>query len=137
MSTMDFFEPRISADMAPWWEGCRAHELRFQKCKHCGKVRWPASYVCPECLSEAYEQTVLPNQGTLYSFVVMYKPFHPSLQEKVPYVIGAVDLEEDVRISVNMFDVDPDSLHCGMPVDIVFEDSETYSRPIAKLKGER
>lgn len=133
---MDFFEPRISADTAAWWEGGRAHELRFQKCRCCGNVRWPASYVCPQCLSEEYEQIVLPNEGTLYSYVVMHKPFHPSLKDKVPYIVGAVDLAEGVRISVNMFDVDPEKLRCGMPVTIDFLDSETYSRPIAKLKGE-
>lgn len=133
---MDFFEPRISVDTAAWWEGCRAHELRFQKCSCCGKVRWPASYVCPQCSSEAFERVVLPNEGTLYSFVVMHKPFHPSLQDKVPYIVAEVDLAEGVRISANMFDVAPEQLHCGAPVEIVFSDSETYSRPIAKLKGE-
>ena len=132
---MDFFEPRINADNAPFWEGCKAHELRFQRCKRCGKVRWPAAYLCPECLSEDTEWVTLPNRGTLYSYVVMQKPFHPSLAEKVPYVIAEVDLAEGVRITTNMFDCDVSALKCGGEVAIDFLDSETYSRTIAIWKG--
>ena len=36
-----------------------------------------------------------------------------------------------------MFDVDPDELKCGAEVTIDFADSETYSRPIAKLKEKK
>ena len=133
---MDFFEPRISADTAQYWEGCKAHELRFQKCSCCGTVRWPASYICPECMSEKYEQMTLPNEGILYSYIVMNKPFHPSLRDKVPYIVAAVDLAENVRILANMFDCDPADVHCGAPVEVEFLDSGTYSRPIARLKGE-
>ena len=133
---MDFFEPRISADTAPFWEGCRAHELRFQRCKHCGKVRWPAGYLCPDCLSEESEPVVLPPEGTIYSYVVMHKPFHPSLADKVPYVVASVDLAEGVRILANLLDWDGEDLRCGMPVTIDWQDSETYSRPIVKRKGE-
>lgn len=133
---MDFFEPRISADTKEFWEGCRAHELRIQKCKSCGRLRWPAGRFCPDCLSEETELAVLPPEGTIYSYVIMEKPFHPSLKEKVPYVVAAVDVAEDVRILVNMFDCEPENIHCGDTVEIDFLDSETYSRPVAKYKEE-
>ena len=130
----DFFEPRISADTKLYWDGCRAHELRFQRCKACGKLRSPAAYLCPNCLSEEYETVVLPNEGTLYSYIVMQKPFHPSVAEKVPYVVAAIDLAEGVRIEANMELSELEGLRCGDKVSIDFYDSETYSRPIAKRK---
>lgn len=132
---MEFFEPRMNADTVAFWEGCRAHELRFQRCKACGHVRWPAAYLCPECLSNETETTVLPPEGTLYSYVVMHKPFHPSVTDKVPYVVATVDLNDGVRILTNLVDCDPEKLRCGDKVVIDFADSETYSRPIARLKG--
>ena len=131
---MEFFEPKINADAVAFWEGCKAHELRFQCCCKCGHVRWPAAYLCPQCLSEDTEMVVLPPEGKLYSYVVMHKVFHPSLAEKVPYVVATVDLADGVRILTNLEGCGAAQLHCGMPVDIVFEDSENYSRPIAKIR---
>lgn len=133
---MKFFEPRINADTAFFWEGCHAHELRFQRCRNCGHVRWPAAYVCPECLSSDSEITVLPKEGVLYSYVVMHKPFHPSVADKVPYVVATVDLQDGVRILTNLEGCDIQTLHCGDKVCIDFVDSETYSRPVARIKGE-
>ncbi len=133
---MDFFEPRISADTAAFWAGCREHKLMIQRCKDCGRLRWPASYVCPDCLSSETELVELPPEGTLYSYVVMQKPFHPSLADKVPYIVAAVDVAEGVRILANIFDCDPSTLHCGDAVSIDWCDCETYSRPIARKKGD-
>lgn len=131
---MAFFEPRINGDAAAFWEGCKEHELRFQRCQKCGHIRWPAAYLCPQCLSEQMQMTVLPPRGTLYSYVIMEKVFHPSLAEKVPYVIAAVDLEEGVRILTNLEEWKPEQLRCGAPVDICFEDCGSYSRPIARIR---
>lgn len=133
---LEFFEPRINPDTAPFWEGCRAHTLRFQRCAKCGHVRWPASYLCPECLSEETEPAILPPVGKLYAYVVMHRAFHPDVTDKVPYVIATVDLEDDVRILTNLIDCDPKDLRCGQDVVIDFIDSQTYSRPVARLKGE-
>ena len=110
---MEFFEPRINADAAGFWEGCREHTLRFQRCRCCGHVRWPAAYLCPECLSSDTEMTQLPPEGVLYSYVVMHKPFHPSVADKVPYVVATVDLQDGVRILTNLVDCDPATLRCG------------------------
>lgn len=133
---MEFFEPRINADTAEFWAGCKAHELRFARCKQCGTVRWPGGYLCPACLSSEAETAVLPKEGTLYSYVIMDRPFHPSVADKVPYVVATVDLSEGVRILANILEYTPEKLRCGAKVTIDFADAETYSRPIAKLKGE-
>lgn len=134
---MDFFTPRISSDTAAYWQGCREHELRVSRCKCCGEYVWPAGRFCPNCLSEETELVTLPREGTLYSFVVMHKPFHPSLADKVPYIVATVDVAENVRILANIFNQNPDTLHCGDRVRIDFLDSETYSRPIAVLEEKR
>ena len=133
---MEFFEPRISCDTAEFWAGCKEHKLIFRKCSNCGKVIWPAGYLCPDCLCEKSESVELAPEGALYSYVVMHKPFHPSLADKVPYVVAAVDLADGVRIIANILDCDIERLRCGDSVVIDFADAETYSRPIAHIKGE-
>lgn len=132
---MEFFEPRVNMDAETFWEGCREHELRFQRCKACGKLRWPAAHLCPDCLSGDAELAVLPPEGTIYSYVVMHKPFHSSTADKVPYVVAAVDLGEGVRILANLADGETGQIRCGAPVSVEFQDSETYSRPVVRLKG--
>lgn len=132
---MEFFEPRVNMDAAAFWEGCREHELRFQRCKACGKLRWPAAHLCPDCLSGDVELATLPPEGTIYSYVVMHKPFHPSTADKVPYVVAAVDLGEGVRILANLADGETGPIRCGAPVTVEFQDSKTYSRPVVRLKG--
>lgn len=130
---MKFFEPRINYDNKEFWEGCKNHELRFQKCRQCGKVRWPASYICPDCLSEEYDMVTLPDSGTIYSYIVMDKPFHPSLADKVPYVVALVDLDEGVRIVTNIIDYTPGKVHCGDKVKIDWFDTDTFSKPVVKI----
>lgn len=134
---MNFFEPKISYDTASFWEGCKNHELQFQKCSVCQNVRWPASYLCPHCLSEKTELTVLKPEGTIYAYIVMDKPFHPSLSEQLPYIVALVDLEADVRIVTNLIDCNIEDVHCGDKVVLEFLDYDTYTKPVAKLKQKR
>lgn len=131
-----FFEPRISADTKAFWDACREHRLAFQKCSVCGTTRWPAAYLCPNCLSEKFTMAELPQEGVVESFVVFQKPFHPSLKETVPYVTATVDLADGVRIVTNIVNSEPENIRCGARVRLVWADSETYTRPIFELMEE-
>src|ERR1051325_9467901 len=39
-------------ELAPFWEGCRAEELRIPRCEACGKLVWYPQLACPRCGSE-------------------------------------------------------------------------------------
>lgn len=131
----EFFAPRVSADTKAFWEGCKEHKLLIQKCTDCGKTRWPAAYLCPHCLSEQAELAEMGPEATVHSFVVFRKPFHPSLEETLPYIVATVDLDEDVRIVSNIVGCEPGDVHCGDKVELAWADGETYTRPVFKLKG--
>lgn len=130
---MAFFEPRVSADTASFWEGCKSRELRFQKCTACGKLRWPASYLCPDCLSEAYETEAVEKEGKIYSYIVFEKPFHPSLKEKVPYITALVDLSCGLRIHANIPYGERERVRCGAKVKIGFSEDDVHS-PVATIE---
>ena len=130
----EFFAPDISADTAAFWEGCKEHKLVLQKCKKCGKLRWPAAYLCPNCLSEETELCELSGEGVIYSYAIYYKPFHPSVADKVPYVVAEVDLKEGARLVSNIVDCELSELKCGLPVEVRFIDGEGYARPVFVLK---
>lgn len=126
---VDFFAPRISGDTNFFWENCKNHKLTAQRCRKCGAMRWPAGYLCPECLSEETEIVDLPQEGILYSFVVMHRPFHPDLADKVPYIVAEVDFPGGVRLVSNLVDCAPEELKCGQKVRLAWNDG-TYTRPV-------
>ena len=136
MEKLDFFAPRISADTKMFWEGCKEHKLEIQRCKKCGKLRWPAAFLCPDCLSGETELQEMSGEGTLYSYVTFQKAFHPSVQDKVPYTVGVVELEGGVRIISNIVDCEPEQLACNKKVKMKWMDCEEYTKPVFELVEE-
>ena len=136
MEKLDFFAPRISADTKMFWEGCKEHKLEIQRCKKCGKLRWPAAFLCPDCLSSEAEMQEMSGEGTLYSYVTFQKAFHPSVQDKVPYTVGVVELEGGVRIISNIVDCEPEQLACNKKVKMKWMDCEEYTKPVFELVEE-
>lgn len=132
----EYFAPRISADTAPFWDGCRQHKLLLQKCGRCGHIRWPAAYLCPQCLSEEADWTPMSGRGTLYSYIVMHKAFHPSIEENVPYIVAEIDLEEGVRILSNLEPEEGQTPHCGDRVNLDWCDGQQYSKTVFRIEKE-
>lgn len=130
----EYFAPGISADTRFFWEGTREHKLLAQRCKKCGKLRWPASYLCPECLSDDTELAELSGEGVLYSFTVFHKPFHPSLSEKVPYIVCEVDLKEGIRIVSNLAESGGVRPACGSRLKVCWQELEGYTKPVFKME---
>ena len=85
--------PKINADTAAFWEGCREHELRIQKCGECGHLRWPPAFLCPHCLSGKTELVRASGRGTVYSYTVYRVAFDPAFRGDLPYVVALVALE--------------------------------------------
>ena len=122
--------PKINADTKPFWDACRNHELRFQKCTECGHVRWPPSILCPLCYSNKTEWIRASGKGTVFSFVVYHKAFHPGFEADLPYVVAIVELQEGPYFLTNIVGCDPSEMSCEMPVDVVWEDiTEEFSLP--------
>ena len=82
--------------------------------------------MCPALSqSTASAWSATAGTGTVYTFTVVRQAFIPSLADKLPYVVVAVDLDGGRRgpASVsNLVDVDPDEVAIGMPVEVVWED---------------
>ena len=117
------FLPRITEDSQPFWEGCAQHRLMFQRCAHCGQPRLPASFLCPRCLSRQYAWEPSAGRGSIYSFVVFRRAFHPALANRVPYVVASVDLEEGVRLLTNIVNYGTTQIKCGAEVMVDFIDA--------------
>jgi uncharacterized OB-fold protein len=117
--------PAPDLDSQPFWEGCKAHELRAQRCSQCRQLRWPPQSFCPECYSWDFEWAKLAETGTVYSFVVVHYVAIPAFQEDVPYIVAHITVdgtEERVKLISNVIDCPWQDVRVGMPVRVAFED---------------
>jgi uncharacterized OB-fold protein len=122
--------PKPNADTKPFWEGCKDHQLRFQKCRECGFVRWPPSLLCPSCHSAESDWIRATGKGRVYSFAVYHVAFHPAFKDDIPYVTAVVELDEGPRLLTDIIGCNPSDVTCDMPLDVIWHDiSEELSLP--------
>jgi len=114
--------PSPSSLSAPFWEATSRHELILQRCDSCGRFRHYPQYLCPHCLGGSWTWTASPGTGTVYSYAVTHRAFHPSWADRIPYAVVTVTLDEGVRM---VSDLDPDDtarVAVGSAVEVYFED---------------
>lgn len=100
--------PVIDHLSAPFWEGCKAHELRLQRCRACGALRFPAGPLCLQCRSAEADWIRSKGRGRVYSW------------------------------PTNIVDCPPEGVTAGMPVQVVFRDiNEDVSLPQFKPSAGR
>ncbi len=114
--------PIPNADTRTFWEGCRNHQLRFQKCGKCGLVRWPPSIICPKCHSLEHGWVLAGGKGEVFTYAVYHQAFHAAFQKDLPYVVAVIHLEEGPHILSSLVGCDHRQVRCGMPVRLVWED---------------
>lgn len=117
--------PQPDADSRPFWEGCKDHELRAQRCCGCARFRWPPQAFCPECYSWQSEWQALGDTGTVASFVVVHYVSIPAFANDVPYVIAHIamdDTEGRVVLISNVIGCHWQDVRVGMAVQAVYDD---------------
>ena len=112
--------PRIGPDSAPFWEGCRAGELRLPWCEDCNRPHLPPGPVCPFCFSGRLDWRRASGRGHVSTFTIVHKAWFPSFADEVPYNVVQVELEEGPRLTANLVDADPGVLRVGLAVEVLF-----------------
>jgi uncharacterized OB-fold protein len=115
--------PIPSSNSAPFWEGCRNHELLMQRCDRCGNFTFPPSGHCTQCLASTLTWTKTSGRGKIYSYVVYHRAYHPGFEQEIPYVVALVELDEGPRLITNIVGCDVRSVCCDTPVEVIFEDA--------------
>ncbi len=88
--------------------------LRFQKCDRCGYLRYPIAALCPECLETRAQWVTDPGDGSVWSFCVYHKAFHPGFESLVPYVVALVELDSGPRLITNLVGFAREAVHIGL-----------------------
>ena len=120
--------PVADEETKPFWEYTKKHELRVQRCQGCGKLYYPVNPICPHCLHMGADWAKLSGKGTVYSFIIAQRRYHPAVP--VPYVVAIIELEDGIRMISNVVECKPEDVRVGMPVEVVFDDlSPEFSLP--------
>jgi uncharacterized OB-fold protein len=117
--------PAPDPDTQPFWDACRAHELRAQRCAGCGAYRWPPQAVCPECYSWDFTWERLAETGTVDTFTVTHYVAVPSFVDDAPFVVAHITIDgtdNRVRLVSNVVDVPWQQVRVGMRVRVRFDD---------------
>ena len=117
--------PVPDLDTQPFWDACREHELRAQRCTTCGRFRWPPQGFCPSCYSWEHEWSQLSGLGTVKSFSVVHHSAVPSFKDSLPYVVAVIALEgtdDHVDIVSNVVGCPWEDIKVGMRVEVAFSD---------------
>lgn len=107
-----------------FWDGAREGKLLVQRCDDCGHRQHPPGPVCRSCLSAGVTPIEVSGRGTVYTHTVTTHVFHPYFEDKVPYVLVVVELEEQqgLKLLSRMTDCAEDEVRIGMQVEVSFVD---------------
>jgi uncharacterized protein len=110
-----------SAVTRPFWDGCAAGELLFQRCRGCRAAQFPPAEHCRVCLGPDLAWERGAGLGSLYSWTVVHRPVTPAFT--VPYAPAIVDLDEGYQMMTNLIGVAPEAITPGLAVQVEFHDT--------------
>ena len=123
--------PRFySAGSREFYQAAKNRELRIQQCAECGRFRFPPQPMCPDCHSLDSRWTPVSGRGTVHTFTVVHHfeprsvPMFSWPADQYPIVVVIVELPDagGVHVVSNIVDCDPEDIHVGMAVEVVFRD---------------
>ncbi|MBW2078743.1 MAG: OB-fold domain-containing protein, partial [Deltaproteobacteria bacterium] len=94
----------------------------LQKCKWCGRFRFPPSPGCYYCGKRGESWQSVSGKGVLYSWIVIHHPLDKRLANEVPFVVVLVELEEGPRMAGRLTGCDRNEINTGMPVKVMYDD---------------
>jgi uncharacterized OB-fold protein len=124
--------PRVDDDNRFFWTSGADGKLRFQRCQQCQTYIHPPAPRCPFCMTDSLRPEAVSGRGKVESFTVNHQQWIPGGDV---YVIAWVSIaeQEDVRLTTNLIDVEPEQVRIGAPVEVVFEQHDDVYLPLFKL----
>ncbi|BBK32331.1 hypothetical protein EDC65_1129 [Stella humosa] len=120
MTAYDKPLPKIDTLTRPFWELAKDEKLAVQLCNDCGDRHFPASPVCPKCLSKDQGWEVVSGRGTLFSWVTFHRAYWNGFAKDLPYDVCLIELDEGPFFVSNLVDAGGEAA-VGARVEVVFE----------------
>jgi uncharacterized OB-fold protein len=100
-------------------------QLIGSRCRACGITTFPSQASCARCASTDMEEHFLARRGRLWAWTTQdFPPPSPPYTgatgaEFVPFGVGYVELDGDVRVEARLTEADPQVLRIGMDMELV------------------
>jgi uncharacterized OB-fold protein len=100
-------------------------QLIGSRCAACGIVTFPAQDSCPRCASTDMGEHRLARRGRLWAWTTQDFPppsppyTGPTGRDFVPFGVGFVELDGEVKVEARLTESDPAALANGMEMELV------------------
>lgn len=84
---------------APHLQALAQGDLLIRQCASCSGKQWPPRPFCRTCQSRKFAWIPAPATGTIASYSIAYRAFHPAYVDHLPAATVLVDLESGIRIA--------------------------------------
>ncbi|MBW2942718.1 Zn-ribbon domain-containing OB-fold protein [Zhongshania aquimaris] len=110
---------KVGGDPAdlPFWNACEDELFLIHQCQRCKRGYWPASR-CVDHGNEAMEWVAASGKATLHTYTIIHRTHLASMKDKVPFVVGVVELDEGPFFHTNIVDCSHSMLELGMPLQV-------------------
>ena len=114
-------------------EALAQERLTFQRCAACGNAWLPPRDACPSCLLPEWAWEDARGSGRLVSWVVYHRAYRPDFEDRVPYNVALVELDEGPRLITNVVGVDGGD---GLEIDraVVWQPDREGEVPVARFR---
>ncbi len=118
---VDTWLPAPTPATAPFFDGAREGKLRLQCCAACDTWAYPLRERCQSCGATEMTWRDASGAGTLYSFGLLRRVYHPRHEGRLPLILAEVNIAEGIRLSTNLVEIEPADIRIGMMLMVDFE----------------
>lgn len=105
-----------------FWTAAAEGRLLIQDCPDCGQRQFFPRAWCHYCGSPAVEWLEAAGTGHVHTFTIIRRATELGwFADRIPYVVGYVELDEGVRLCTNVVNCEPTSVEAGLEVSVTFE----------------
>ncbi|WP_051637094.1 Zn-ribbon domain-containing OB-fold protein [Rhodococcus sp. UNC363MFTsu5.1] len=110
--------PELTDLTAAHWTSGASGRLSVRRCVRCLRWSFPPSRCCRHCWSADFTVEPVTGKGVLLTWTEVRDP---GAQERSPYLVAVVELEEGIRLLLGLTGTEPGALRVDMPIRLYFE----------------
>ncbi|HYH22887.1 MAG TPA: Zn-ribbon domain-containing OB-fold protein [Azospirillum sp.] len=120
--------PNSYVNTEAYWDGAKQHKLLLQYCPKSGRYQHYPRPVSVYTGARDLEWREAKGTGEVYTYTVIRTKV-PGFEDRTPFIVANVQLDEGVRILANLLNVAPEQARIGMRVRLVWEDIDGTPYP--------
>ncbi len=102
-----------------WRAYPQTYRLEAARCKGCGKVFFPPRLICNKCKGREFDRFNLKNTGKVVTHTIIRTP-SDEYSGQAPFAVAIVQMDDGVRLTMQIVDVPLDEIRIGMPLRLEF-----------------